>query len=288
MVATPSRRKRKLGLHLRDIRDKSGMGMSDAAELLRVSQSNVSRFETGYLRPGWAAMQALLDAYRAADPDRALAKKLWEQAEEPVTRLDLPGPTPKEYRLFLRAEAEANAERMIAPLIVPAMLQTADYAEALYQAGQRFHDPSVRMARYVASRLRRQQRLSEANPLRLHVLLDEMTLRREVGGAQVLREQLAHLLAMADRGSVTVQVIPGGVGAYGTMTGGCAILDFDGEDEESIAYLEHPLGGVMVEDGSEVRRFTDTFEDVTALALSPADSLGFIEKAATELPRSST
>lgn len=260
--------------------------MSDAAEVLRVSQSNVSRFETGYLRPGWAAMQALLDAYRAADPDRALAKELWERAEEPAARLDLPGPAPKEYRLFLRAEAEANAERVIAPLIVPALLQTADYAEALHRAGQRFHDPSVRMARYVASRMRRQQRLAEANPLRLHVLLDEMTLRREVGGPQVLREQLAHLLAMADRDSVTVQIIPCGVGAYGAIAGGCTVLDFDGEDEQPIVYLEHPLGGVMVEDSREVRRFTDTFEDVAVLALSPADSLGFIEKVATELPRS--
>jgi transcriptional regulator with XRE-family HTH domain len=281
MAAIPSRRKRKLGMHLRDVRDKAGVEMSDAAGVLRVSQSTVSRFETGYLRPGWAVLQTLLSAYQASDGDRAAAVTLWEKAEESVARLDLPGSTPKEYRLFLRAEIEATAERVIAPLVVPGPLRTPDYAEALHRAGHRFHDPSVRVARYVATELRRGQRLADAHPLRLHVLLDELALRREVGGPAVLREQLEHLVAMANRDNITLQVITCGAGAYGVLAGGCTILDYD--DDEPIGYLENPLGGVLVDDARDARRFTDTFSDVAALALSPADSAAFIEKAAMEL-----
>ena len=262
------------------------MDMSDAAAVLRVSQSTVSRFETGYLRPGWAVMLTLLDAYQAGDVDRATAKALWEQAEESLPRIDLPGPAPKEYRLFLRAETEASAERVIAPMVVHGLLQTPDYAEALCRAGHRFHDPSVRVARYVASWMRRQQRLSDANPLGLHALLDEMTLRREVGGAHVLRDQLRHLVTLADRDNITIQVIPCCVGAYGTMSGPWTILDFEGPNEQPVVYLEHPLGGVMVEDGREVERFTDNFADITTLALNTDDSVAFIEKVASELPAS--
>ncbi|HWE88151.1 MAG TPA: helix-turn-helix transcriptional regulator [Pseudonocardiaceae bacterium] len=281
MVAIPSRRKRKLGVHLRDIRDKAGIEMSDAADVLRVSPSTVSRFETGYLRPGWAVLLTLLEAYRSSDVDRRTAVALWENAEESVARIDLPPSTPKEYRLFLRAELEATGEQVLAPGAVPGLLRTAGYAEAAHRAEHRFHDQSVRAARYVATSRRRQQRLADANPLRLHVLLDEMALRREIGGPAVLREQLEHLVAIAGQDNVTIQVITCGAGGYGAMSGGCTILDFD--DDEPLGYLEHPLGGTMVADRRDVQRLTDTFADAAGLALSPADSAAFIEKVATEL-----
>ena len=78
--------------------------------------------------------------------------------------------------------------------------------------------------------------------------------------------------------------IPCCTGAYGTMSGPFTILDFEGPNEQPVVYLEHPLGGVMVEDGRDVERFTDSFGDIAAQAMTTDDSVAFIEKVASELP----
>lgn len=105
----------------------------------------------------------------------------------------------------------------------------------------------------------------------LHTLIDEAAIRREIGGPDVLREQLEHLLALAERPNITLQVIPYPAGAYGTMAGSFFIIDYPEPDTT-------PAGGAWVDNADDVQRFTTTFDQVAAQALSPADTTHLIHQ----------
>lgn len=274
MPATQTRRKRRLGLFMEQLRGDAGLTMTDGAELLRVKQSTMSRYETGEIRPGWASMQALLGLYGATPGQRAEAAQLWEDASEPATRVVTPAGSSKAFRAYLRAEAEADGERILVPLVMPGLLQTVGYARAVNASGQQFHK-SDRTERYVSARISRQARLTEADPLKLHTLIDEAVVRRVVGGPSCMLEQLRHLRAMGERDNITVQIVPFDAGSYGTMSGPIMIIDY-AEDDPSAVYLEHAAGGVWVENGDDVGRFEALFDEVAAAALTPAESADLI------------
>jgi hypothetical protein len=94
----------------------------------------------------------------------------------------------------------------------------------------------------------------------------------------VLREQMAHLLVVAEWPNIDLRVVPFEVGAYGTMNGSCLIVDYPEPDAMSGVYLEYPAGGAWVDNRDDVQRFTSMFDDVVDLALSPADTTNLIHE----------
>jgi hypothetical protein len=157
-------------------------------------------------------------------------------------------------------------------------MQTAAYARAINATGQQFHNPTTGPERYVSARLSRRARLSGPNPLRLHAVIDEAVICRLVGGPEVMTEQLRHLLAVGKQDNVTLQVVPFGAGAYGTMAGSFIIIGYAHPEEDSpVVYTEHTAGGALVEDQEDVQRFEDMFTEVTNLAVSPAKSAQMIK-----------
>lgn len=282
MATTPTRRKRRLGQFLERLRDDAGLTLRDPAELLRVKEPTVSRYETGQIRPGWAALQALLGLYRADDEQRAEAAALWEDSGEPATRVVTPAGSTRAFRAFLRAEAEADTERALSPMLVPGLLQTVAYARAVNASGRQFH-VSERTERYVTARAHRAARLTEEpDPLRLHALIDESAIRRVVGGPPVMIEQLKHLDNMGEHDNVTIQVVPFRAGSYGTMAGSFMIIGYAGDDPPAV-YLEHAAGGVWVENETDVERFGAMFDEVAQTALTSQDSVSLIADEVREL-----
>lgn len=235
----------------------------------------MSRYETGHIRPGWPALQALLGLYDANSAQRSEAAQLWEDASEPATQVVTPAGSSKAFRAYLRAEAEAEYERMLTPLAIPGLLQTAGYARAINSSGRQFHT-SDRTERYVSARMSRKARLTEPSPLKLHAVIDEAVIRRVVGSPEVMREQLDHLIEMGMRANVTIQVMPFSAGAYGTMEGAFMIIGYPRDEDPPAVYLEHPGGGAWVENESDVGRFSAMFDEVTNLALTSADSAELI------------
>lgn len=235
----------------------------------------MSRYETGHIRPGWPALQALLSLYGANIDQRAEAAQLWEDAGEPATRVVTPAGSSKAFRAYLRAEAEADSERMLTPLAIPGLLQTVAYARAINSSGRQFH-ASERTERYVSARMSRQARLTGESPLTLHALIDEAVIRRVVGSPEVMVEQLKHLLDMGERDNVTIQIVPFGVGAYGTMSGAFMIIGYPGDDDLPAVYMEHAAGGVWVENESDVGRFSAMFDEIADQALPSPDSAALI------------
>ncbi|MEV0056110.1 helix-turn-helix transcriptional regulator [Saccharopolyspora shandongensis] len=270
MPTTPTRRKKRLGQLLARLRNEADKTLAHASDMLRVGESTVSRYETGHFRPGWATMQALLALYNASDAQRTEAAALWEDAGDRAVRLITPAGSPKPFRVFLRAEAEADTARTVDPLLVPGLLQTPAYIRAVNANGQQFHTSSAE--RYVTARLSRQARLSGSSPLNLHALLDEAVLYRIVGNAEIMAEQLRHLVTMLEQDNITIQIVPFDAGSYGNMCGGFTIIGYRDSDEQPAVYVDSAAGGAWVESDEDVDRFSDMFEEIASSALSTGES----------------
>lgn len=252
--------------------------MDEAAGHLRVERPTVSRYENGEALPVWSTVHMLLTFYGATEEEVAEAARLHEDAKDEPRSVRLPAGAPKAYRKLVNAERDAVRERRLSPFVVPGLLQTRRYAQALIEAGRTLHDPDVRLDSVITSRMNRQKPLEGPDPMALHVLLDEAVIRREIGGPEVLREQLEHLLDLAKRPNITLQVIPYTAGGYGTMNGSFTIVDYPEADTVPGVYLEYPAGGAWVDNEDDVKRFTTTFDQTAARALSPADTTHLIQQ----------
>ena len=104
-----------------------------------------------------------------------------------------------------------------------------------------------------------------------------------MGGATVMRQQLARLLAAADRPGVTQQVLPFDCGAHAGHDGGFSIIEFDDRSADQVTYAESAAGSLYLEKDKDVRIRADAFDQLRAAALSPRMSRDVISEAAREL-----
>jgi transcriptional regulator with XRE-family HTH domain len=279
MPTTPTPRRKRLGTHLRTIRERSASSIEEVAALLKLDESSVSRYETGHIRPPWSSLQVMLLHYKATDSEGAKATELWEDAGQRAVRLTVPAGSSKAFRSLLRAEAEASTMRVLSTLAVHGLLQTPDYVRAIQASAHRVFAPGTEIEHYVKARLKRQERLAGDEPLQLHAVLDEVVIRRVIGGREVMAGQLRHLLETGQRENITIQVIPFAVGAYGPMSGGCTIIGYDAAEYQPAVYIEHAAGGEWVEDRDDVQRFESMFDDTIEASLGPDESAELIRSA---------
>jgi transcriptional regulator with XRE-family HTH domain len=148
------------------------------------------------------------------------------------------GALPSRFRPWVDIERQAHTLRGWHPLLVPGLLQTADYARKILQAHPGVTDE--RVEELLTARLERQTLLASENPPLLWTVLDAGVLHRNIGGPDIMRDQLAALLAASEHRQISVQVVPEGAGA----TGG-AIVGLEGGF--FIAGVEGSLDSVFVE-----------------------------------------
>jgi hypothetical protein len=188
-----------------------------------------------------------------------------------VGRLTL-GP---EYTALIALEAEAESVRWYAPMLVPGLLQTEQYARAVISSGLLIAPPGE-VERRVQVKMTRQRVLTRDNPLSLDVILDEAAVLRTIGGAEIMREQLAHLVTMAARPNVTLQVLPLAAGAHPATTGEFTVLSFPDLIAPDVVYLENMTSDLYVEQEAEVYRYGLAFDRLRGLALTAGKSAEFI------------
>lgn len=129
----------------------------------------------------------------------------------------------------------------------------------------------------------RQQRLTSVeDPLELVAILDEAVLHRPVGGEDVMRAQLAHLIEAAALPAVTLQVLPLGLGARPSLSASFTLLSFAPLGVPDMAYGEHPMSAVHADKEADVARAALTYDRLRSLALNPADSVELIRRVAGE------
>src|SRR5882724_1139039 len=169
--ANPTVRQRELGLRLRKLRTGHGLTVDDVADKLMCSAAKISRMETGARRPMLRDVRELCALYSVDEASAAELMKLTRQAREQGwwTQYEDIGLNP-----YIGLEQEATSITAYSMYWLPGLLQSEDYARAIIKAVLPKLDPMVHEQR-VEARLRRQQRLTEPNPPRYRVFLDEAT-----------------------------------------------------------------------------------------------------------------
>ncbi|GAB7102710.1 helix-turn-helix transcriptional regulator [Streptomyces phaeofaciens JCM 4814] len=272
----PAVRRRKLGAELRTLRTRAALTSGEAARLVGWHQSKVSRIETGTSGAKPADVRLLLDAYGVADPQlRELMLALagsdgdgerdhWWHAYR--------GILPPAYRDFISLESQATAMRTLETTVVPGLLQTPAYARAVTGAAVEGVDEG-QLDRLVEVRLARQDVLRGTPPLELSAVLDEAVLRREVGGPEVMADQLRRLAEAARLPQVRLQVLPFAAGAHIGVTGPFVILSFSSTSDLDVVVLDHLTSSLYLERKEDLQAYTEAFNALRAQALSPEDTL---------------
>lgn len=182
---------------------------------------------------------------------------------------------PHWFQAYAEMEARATFISTFQSQVVYGLLQTEAYAKALLCV-----EYSDRVDEIVAARLERQRILARETPPVLLVVLDEALLHRKVGGRQVMREQLAHLLTLVDRPWIQVQVMPFSAGEHTGMTGSFNLLRF-GSDPD-LFYTESYDSGLMTANPQVIRERSVGYARLQADALSPEDSALLIARVMEE------
>lgn len=286
----PTLRRRRLATELKRLRTEAGLSGEEAAAALmekggRWSHTKISRIETGQVGVHHGDVADLLDLYEVSSDSNlraeliALARESgkkgwWHQQYGDVLRAP--------YSPYLDFEASAKSIRAVQGALVPGLLQTADYARAVI-ASVRVDATSEQIERFVDLRMKRRDVLAGDSPLQLWAILDEAVLHRLVGGVEVMRSQLRHLVTAQETVNVVLQVIPYAAGEHPGMDAPFTLIEFDDEAAPDVVYQEHLGNALYLEEPDEVRQYTLLYNHLQAAALSPKDSIKMIDAVAKEL-----
>ncbi|WP_162231687.1 DUF5753 domain-containing protein [Allosalinactinospora lopnorensis] len=178
-------------------------------------------------------------------------------------------------------EAEATDIRTCESQVIPGLLQTPEYAEAIFLGGR--YEGAEAIQRRVEARMARREILTKFNPVHLRAVIDESVLQRAIGGKEVMAGQLKHLLYMAKMPNVDVQILPLEVGAHAALTAPFMILDFPNPLDPSIVCVETLTDALYLELPEDVQRYSVTFGDVQGSAVSTARSAAIVSDALESL-----
>ncbi|MEO3795214.1 helix-turn-helix transcriptional regulator [Nonomuraea sp. B10E15] len=234
------------GVVLKNARTAAGLSQVALGNILSCSESLIGLVERGQRKPTKSFTIAVESALGLnGDLFRLL----------PNTRVMS---VPKWFSEWPAVEENAHTIRTWQPLVVPGLLQTPRYARAILAAEPGATEQWVEEA--VETRLRRQSVFERTDPPMYWALLDECVLLRPVGGKEVMREQLEHLLAMAERPNISIQVVPLDVGATAGLLGGFSLARSEGIPDH-ISLEDAALGSVTAHEEA-VRRVSVRYDAI--------------------------
>ncbi|MGC0421631.1 helix-turn-helix domain-containing protein [Embleya sp. AB8] len=270
-VLGPTGQRKVLGAELKRLRDTAGLRLEDVAAELGCSRSKVSRIENGMGLARVIELRAMLDQYGVTDEQdrarllgalgKATEEGWWEQTEYDQV-------LPAGLGVYVGLENEVGQLQTWEVNWVPGLLQTEDYMRAVLSEAR--SEQASEVDALMAVRKKRQARLDGPDCLELWAIIDESVLLRPVGNVDIMRAQVAHLLAQAERPNVTLQVLPLAKGMHPGLRGPFSILSF-GLDEVTI-YVDSPSGNVLLNREKQVAAFAHMFNRLTALALDPQET----------------
>lgn len=273
-MANPTVQRRQLGVALKKAREQAGMKQEEAGKVIDAAGSKISRIELGQSGMRLIDLNALITAYRVSDAVaeslRDLARTGRQRGRWSTYREQLP----TWFRTFVDLEGEASEIRSYQAELVPGTLQTEDYIRVVL-AGTRSPDEET-LNQQVDIRLQRQSVLDSGTELAY--VLSESVLRRVVGGPEVMRRQLAHLVELCRRPNVTIQVLPFAAQTFADPSYGFVILRFDEDSASDVIYTEAYTDADYLDRPDLVRAYNRLWDDLRAAALGPVESRLMIEQ----------
>jgi hypothetical protein len=276
---------RKLGSELLRLRDAAEKTQQAAAEVLSATGTKIVKMERGWVPMRDPDIKELCEFYGVTDAEtrdgllklarldreRRKAKGWWKQL-------------PKAGALAEYVSMEDVASRLQAWQLsfVPGLLQTPEYIRALAVGEGNWDDPDE-IELLVESRLKRQQRLYGDEPLQLYVVVWEAALRQLIGGPEVMRGQLGHLLEASKLPNVRLQVLPFRAGAHACGASSFSIISFAEPEALDVIHTDTIGSTVWVENEADSATYRLFFERTARQALAPRDSVALIETIREEI-----
>lgn len=266
---------RDLGAELAQARKDANLsqrGLIDAARIS--SHSRISEMESGKRLLTISEYERIMTALGIDDPDER------ERIIGVVRSIEGPGEiavgTPGIGKILAQLiDHERAASRIInaAPLLFPGLLQTGDYARCIIG-----DDNEAR----VALRSGRRDILTKVEPVEYLALIDSEVLVRPIAPADVMLHQLKHILDVAQRPNITVQVVTSTTPGYNPMLAGpFALIEF--EKARPIVFLDHHSSSAFLWEPAEVAKFVEAVQEIKGKAMSPSRSLELIASIITGL-----
>jgi transcriptional regulator with XRE-family HTH domain len=269
-------RRRRLAAELRRLREDAGFTGDEATERLGwPSSSKLSRIELGRTGLKQPDLECLLDLYGVAGKRRedlvALAKESRRAGLAGGPGRGLPG----EHVAMAENEADAESISIWEPQLAPGLFQIESYARALFEGrAAMFSIPPGEIDRRIETRRLRQQVLTRKPPPLLTVVIDESVLRRKVGDASVMREQLQHIADLSELPHIDLRILP----LDGEHTSGPGPFNYlrfrrvHAVPRVDIVAVEHLTGTQYVEDETDTYQYSVVFDSLLARALGGVES----------------
>lgn len=183
---------------------------------------------------------------------------------------------------FFGLEDGAESIRSVESGVIPGLLQTEDYIRALLSSPLSTGRPTE-IGQRVRARLQRQRRLEGPDPLQLSVVIGEAALMQEIGGPEVQRKQLRHLLQQADRYSETLDLRVQPFAGASLNASTYHLLDFESARLPTLGWLETAIYGEIVHDSKRVETLDYLYSRVESIALDRDESARLIDRIATRI-----
>ena len=276
---SPAVQRRRLRTELRKARLGAGLTQEQVAKAMDWSLSKLIRIENG-TTAGISTndLRAILshykaDEYRVAEflaLARASRERTWWSAYRDVA--------PPRLIQFIEYEEAANPVRNFQDLVVPGLLQTAEYARASTEQlapGM----PADRVEPVIEIRMKRQELLKRPDAPLMFFVMDEAVVRRLVGGKEVMRQQLQRIIDVAGQDNVTVEVVPFTAGLRPGMQTPFVIHEFPDAADDDVLYQETANGGLLSrDDPEEILSFREHFERLRDASLGIDGTVDFLHE----------
>ncbi|MEY9484391.1 transcriptional regulator with XRE-family HTH domain [Streptomyces calvus] len=274
-----------LGRQLEELRSRAGLTYQEAGAAIGVSHSTIRRMEAAKVaRLRLADAEKLLRVYGVTDEQeidtflksvREANKRGWWHTYRDVM--------PDWFAAYLSLEQAALQIRAYESQFVHGLLQTREYARALLTAANP-HAPAEATERRVALRMRRQELLARDTPPRVWVVMDETALRWPVGGTDVMRAQIDHLIELQRLPQVTLQIMPFTNGPHPAMRAGAfQLFRFRARELPDVVYLDGLVGAVYLDKGDDVVVYRETLDRVSAQATPTRRTEAVLERIRKDL-----
>nr|WP_230985166.1 helix-turn-helix transcriptional regulator [Microbispora oryzae] len=272
-----------IGTQLRRLRERRHILLEEAGRAIRASHSKISRMELGRVSFRVRDVADLLTLYGVTDEsEREALLSLVAQANAPGWWHYYDDVLPSWFETYVGLEQSAVSIRNYEVQFVPELLQTEDYARVMVRlAHPGAHADEVE--RRVRLRMDRQKVLTRPGPATLWAVVDEAVLRRPVGGAEVMRAQLRHLLDLLERPNVSLQIHSFSVGGHAAAGGPFSVLRFAEADIPDVVYLEQLISAIYLDKRDETDRYLAVMERLCVEAETVSETRKLLNQVMTAL-----
>lgn len=295
-VTGPLGPRRSIAAALRQLREESGKNLNEAASELMISTSKLSRLENAQGRPQPRDIRDVIRHYEIEGTEladnlrrwvaRAQRTGWWTDFDDDVLGGVLGG---LGLDAHLGYEADARVERIYTLPFVPALLQTTEYAEAIFRDME--HRSDAEISQLLDVRARRQEALTSREgmePLELVAVTHESTLRQAVGTPQTLRDQLDALIERSKAPNVSLHVLPYEAGPVFTMTCMYAYFEYqDADMEQDVVHIETHAGYWSIENPDKVAEYRKAHDALVRASLGEDASRARIRSIRDGMPGAS-